>query len=231
MVASSGAGRERRRSGRRRGAGLGVEDGSVLPIVALVTLAIGALAVGVGRVGADAVVVARAAAAADAAALAGAADGERAARRLAEVNGGRLRSFEADGSEVQVEVTVGDARATARAERTGSPGGGGPGVAGLTQEMRVAIAAAEARLGRVVPITSGWRSTEAQRALWDRRATNPFPVARPGTSSHERGTAIDVPRSFAGALAAVGPEVGLCRPLPSSDPVHFELCRQRGQAG
>ena len=203
----------------------------MLPIVALVTLAIGGLAVGVGRVGGDVVVAARARAAADAAALAGAADGERAAQQLAEVNGGRLERFDAEGGEVQVEVTVGDARAVARAERSGAPGGGGPGVAGLTCEMRAAIAAAEALLGRAVPITSGWRSGEAQRALWDRRATNPFPVARPGTSSHERGTAIDVPRSFAGVLAAVGPQVGLCRPLPTSDPVHFELCRQRGRAG
>lgn len=229
MVASSGAGR---RWGRRRQGGVRAgQAGSVLPIVALMILAIGGLAVGVGRVGADVVVAGRARAAADAAALAGAAEGERAAQQLAEVNGGRLRSYEVQGSEVQVEVTVGNARAVARAERSSATDGGAPIAAGLTAEMRAAIAAAEGLLGRRVPITSGWRSSEAQQALWDRRATNPFPVARPGTSSHERGTAIDVPRSFAGGLAAVGPQVGLCRPLPTTDPVHFELCRQRGQAG
>ena len=229
MVASSGGG-GLQGLGRRGRVGAD-QRGSVLPIVALVTLAIGGLAVGVGRVGADVVVAARARAAADAAALAGAADGERAARQLAEVNGGRLRRYEAHGDEVQVEVSVGSALVTARAERSTVTGGGGPAAAGLTTEMRAAIAAAEALLGRPLPITSGWRSGAAQRALWDRRATNPFPVARPGTSSHERGTAIDVPRSFAGALAAVGPEVGLCRPLPATDPVHFELCRQRGRTG
>lgn len=212
--------------GRGRG-----ERGSVVPIVALLALAIGGLAVGVGRVGADVVVSARARAAADAAALAGVAQGEEAARRLAEANGGRLVHYEAEGAEVQVEVTVRDARAVARAERSTGGGGGGATAAGLTTEMRAAIAAAEARLGRPVPITSGWRSPASQQALWDRRATNPFPVARPGTSSHERGTAIDVPRAFAPALAAVGPAVGLCRPLPATDPVHFELCRPMGQAG
>ncbi len=76
-----------------------------------------------------------------------------------------------------------------------------------------------------MPVTSGWRSTAAQQALWERRASNPFPVARPGTSAHERGTAIDVPRAFADTLAAIGPSVGLCRPLPTTDPVHFELCQ------
>ena len=207
------------------------ERGSVVPIVALLALAIGGLAVAVGRVGADVVVSARARAAADAAALAGAAAGEDSARRLAEANGGRLVHYEAEGAAVQVEVTVRGARAAARAERSAGTGGGEASTAGLTTEMRQAIAAAEVRLGRPVPITSGWRSSGAQQALWDRRATNPFPVARPGTSSHERGTAIDVPRAFAPALAAVGPAVGLCRPLPTTDPVHFELCRPMGQAG
>ena len=62
-------------------------------------------------------------------------------------------------------------------------------------------------------------------ALWAARAGNPYPVARPGTSAHERGRAVDVPRSFADRLAAVGPAAGLCRPLPRTDPVHFEPCR------
>ena len=202
----------------------------MVPIVALLALAIGGLAVGVGRVGADVVVAARARAAADAAALAGAAEGEAAARRLAEANGGDVVHYEAEGAEVQVEVAVGDARALARAERSTGGGGGGATAGGLSAEVRGAIAAAEVLLGRPVPITSGWRSPAAQQALWDRRVTNPFPVARPGTSSHERGTAIDVPRTFAPALAAVGPQVGLCRPLPTSDPVHFELCRPMGRA-
>ena len=213
------------------------DRGSVVPIMALLALALGGLVVGVGQVGADVVLASRARAAADAAALAGAAEGEEAAQRLAAANGGRLVAYEAEGAQVQVTVAVGAARAVARAERTGGGGGvgtggtGRAGAAGLSHEMRAALAAAEALLGRAVPITSGWRSPAAQYALWDRRATNPFPVARPGTSSHERGTAVDVPRSFAPTLAAVGAQVGLCRPLPTSDPVHFELCRASERSG
>lgn len=202
--------------------------GSVLPLVALVLVVAAGLVVAVGRVGGDVVVAARARAAADAAALAGALEGEGAARRLAGANGGRLVSYEVEGSDVQVAVDVGGVAAQARARRTGALSAGdvgGASSAGLTEAMRAAIAAAEAALGRSLPITSGWRSSTAQQALWDRRASNPFPVARPGSSAHERGTAIDVPRSMVPALVAIRPSVGLCQPLPVSDPIHFELCR------
>ena len=77
-----------------------------------------------------------------------------------------------------------------------------------------------------VPITSGWRSHAEQQRLYDDRGTNPYPVAAPGTSAHERGRAVDVPRSFVARLAAVAPRVGLCHPWPETDPVHFELCRR-----
>ena len=46
--------------------------------------------------------------------------------------------------------------------------------------------------GETFEITSGLRTTAEQQALWDRRATNPYPVARPGTSRHEHGNAADV---------------------------------------
>jgi hypothetical protein len=49
-------------------------------------------------------------------------------------------------------------------------------------------------------------------------------VARPGTSNHERGLAIDVPSAFVATLRGVMAVVGLCQPLPVTDPVHFELC-------
>jgi len=60
---------------------------------------------------------ARAQTAADAAALAGAAAGEGAARDLAARNGGTLVLWRARGTEVWVEVTVGEARASAKARR------------------------------------------------------------------------------------------------------------------
>jgi secretion/DNA translocation related TadE-like protein len=59
----------------------------------------------------------RARSAADAAALAGAAEGEEAAREVAERNGARLLHWRAEGTDVWVEVEVGDAHAVAKARR------------------------------------------------------------------------------------------------------------------
>ena len=56
-------------------------------------------------------------------------------------------------------------------------------------ELLARLAAAR---GETFEITSGLRTTAEQQALWDRRATNPYPVARPGTSRHEHGNAADV---------------------------------------
>jgi hypothetical protein len=53
---------------------------------------------------------------------------------------------------------------------------------------------------------------------------NPYPVAPPGRSAHERGAAVDVAAGFTERLAAVAARVGLCRPYPKTDPIHWELC-------
>jgi uncharacterized protein YcbK (DUF882 family) len=95
----------------------------------------------------------------------------------------------------------------------------------LAPALQVALGRAEALLGRPVPITSGYRSPADQARLWAQRALNPYPVARPGTSAHERGVAVDVPRSFVPVLLTVAGQAGLCHPYPVADPVHFELCR------
>jgi hypothetical protein len=55
--------------------------------------------------------------AADAAALAGAAEGEDAAREVAARNGAELVHWRAHGLDVWVEVTLGEARARAKARR------------------------------------------------------------------------------------------------------------------
>jgi hypothetical protein len=60
---------------------------------------------------------AQARSAADAAALAGAAEGEDAAREVAEENGGHLVDWRAEGDAVWVDVRVGDAHAWAKARR------------------------------------------------------------------------------------------------------------------
>lgn len=203
------------------------ERGQAVPLVALlVVLAAGAALVLV-LLGGRATELARLRTAADAAALAGAVGDAGAAREAAQANGARLVSFVREGAEVAVEVAAGDARARARARArvdATAPSEPPSGSAGLDPALVQALARAGALLGEPVPITSGWRSPAEQQRLWDQRATNPFPVARPGTSAHERGRAVDVPRSFVPRLRSVAAAVGLCHPLPATDPVHFALC-------
>jgi D-alanyl-D-alanine carboxypeptidase len=175
---------------------------------------------------------ARARTAADAAALAGAADGERTAREVAGANGADLVEIERNGDEVVVQVRVGEVEAYAKARATRRSvdfGAGGPAVAGgrragLAPAMLAALARADGLLGRPVTVVSGLRTRSQQEALWERRATNPYPVARPGTSDHERGLAIDVSRSDVDGLRRVAPGTGLCQPLPATDPIHFIVC-------
>ncbi len=202
------------------------DRGQVAPFAALLLVLAGVVALLLGDLGEAAVLRTRARTAADAAALAGAADGRAAAEAVADANGAALSSFTTDGAYTTVEVRVGEARATARAERiaAGSTGTGGGDREGLAPAMLAALARADELLGRPVPVVSGYRSAEEQAALWARRATNPYPVARPGHSMHEQGLAIDAPFSFVDRLVAVASAAGLCRPLPTSDPVHFELC-------
>jgi hypothetical protein len=176
---------------------------------------------------------ARARTAADAAALAGAADGERAAHEVAGANGADLLEIERNDDEIVVQVRVGEVEAYARARATRRPldvGAGGPANgaggrrAGLAPAMLAALARADGLLGRPVTVVSGLRTRSQQEALWERRATNPYPVARPGTSDHERGLAIDVPRADVTDLRRVAPAAGLCQPLPATDPIHFIVC-------
>ena len=205
------------------------QRGSTLPFIALAIVLAGIIVVLLGRVGGAATSRAGARNAADAAALAGAAAGRSAADELAKANGAELISYTETGNDTEVRVRVGLAEATGRARRTGDrdgQGGGGTGTTkGLAPAMRAALARAEQLLGHPVPITSGYRSTEAQAALYANRAANPYPVAAPGSSMHERGLAIDVPADFVPRLLAIAPRAGLCQPFPADDPIHFEVCR------
>lgn len=84
----------------------------------------------------------------------------------------------------------------------------------------------EAKHGSPIPISSGYRSREKQEQLWCDRHSNPYPVARPGTSNHERGLAIDVPSSFVATMNELVRDSPICNPpaLRISDPIHFEYC-------
>ncbi|MFZ6004503.1 MAG: hypothetical protein ACOYXM_11290 [Actinomycetota bacterium] len=105
VLKASGDANGQRDSGQALPLVLGVLAVAVVVLLALVPLARGAAE------------SARARTAADAAALAGAAEGEEAARDIAEANGGELVMWRASGADVWVAVTVGDARAVAKATR------------------------------------------------------------------------------------------------------------------
>ncbi|HET9542190.1 MAG TPA: M15 family metallopeptidase, partial [Acidimicrobiales bacterium] len=200
------------------------ERGQALPLMLVImAAAVGAMLL-LGGLGRRAVEGAQAQTAADAAALAAAAEGPPAAEELARLNGSTPADVEGTVGDATVTVRVGGADAVARAQSPPPPAGGG--TVGLAPDMVAAVTRAGALLGEPVPISSGWRSRAQQAALWARRSTNPYPVARPGTSMHERGLAIDVHRAFVARLRLVATAAGLCQPLPSADPVHFELCRR-----
>ena len=48
------------------------------------------------------------------------------------------------------------------------------------------------RTGKKLPINSAYRTIEDQAILASNQALNPNPVAQPGKSPHQRGTAIDI---------------------------------------
>lgn len=198
-------------------------------IVAAVALA-GVMAVGIGRLGTQAILRTRASAAADAAALAAAQGGVGAARSVAAANGTSVgvstrQSAGRVDAQATASVAVGDASASATAAATRHLPVGGVGTrAGLAPVMLAALARADELLGEPVPVVSGHRSAAHQERLWAARHLNPYPVARPGTSRHELGLAVDVPIGFVGQLLEVAAASGLCHPLPTSDPVHFIVC-------
>lgn len=196
------------------------DSGQVVPLMAIL-MGLGTAAIVVlVHLGAHSANQARAQGAADAAALAAALAGPEAAEVLAAANGAAVESLIPTAEWITVHVTLGGRRASARAMPLSQRG-----EEGLVAPLVDAIRRAERLLGEQVPIVSGYRTAAQQQALWDARESNPYPVAPPGTSGHELGIAIDVARTFVPRLKAIAGVVGLCQPLPLTDPVHFVLCR------
>jgi len=102
-----------------------------------------------------------------------------------------------------------------------------PGLARIARNLP-RVAAANGFRARV---TSGYRSRAAQTKLYNRylAGLQPYPVAVPGTSDHEKGIALDVVATDVQKLAALLASVGLNWAGPS-DPVHFTLAPLKSQA-
>ena len=163
------------------------------------------------------------------AARAGAVDGPQGAWVVATSNGATVVSFDVEGPDVVVAVdvlgVVGHGRARSRAADLAALVASGR--QGLAPAVLASLARADVLLGRPVPVVSGLRSTTRQAELYAQRASNPYPVAPPGSSKHEHGLAVDVPLGLAPALAGIASSTGLCQPYPATNPVHFELCAGR----
>ncbi len=213
------------------------EAGSITLFLAFSCLAIVVVVSAMARSGTSLILRARADAAADAAALGALAGMDP--EDVAKANGAALVEVrEGSAGERIVWVSVGGVQSVAAAalrypgnESNGkgpvpTTGGSGGKREGLAPETLAALERADALLASrglpsPIPVVSGLRSRAEQQALWARRFVNPYPVAPPGTSAHERGLAVDVPLGWVPYVLSVAAEAGLCQPFPESDPIHF----------
>ena len=92
-------------------------------------------------------------------------------------------------------------------------------------ELLRRLEALAAKRGEHFHITSGLRTYAEQMRLWNSRGSNPYPVARPGTSRHESGRAADVTingRDIQSVISASELRAAGLNPL-AGDSVHVEL--------
>ena len=207
-----------------------------------------ATAAGIGTVGLAATTDARAQVAADAAALAAVAESAPhgggqphvQAERFAEANGAVLIECVCPPGELaaQVKVAIGDLAASARAVL--DPSLIRSGVAGTTVGLDPVLASAVERLiaasGGLVHVVSGYRGPDEQRRLWA-EALSVYGsaeeaddwVARPGTSLHEKGLAVDLGGDLLHAARLVDSlGLPLVRPL-ENELWHYELASSRAE--
>ena len=87
----------------------------------------------------------------------------------------------------------------------------------LAERVQKAQEAYRKEFGKDLPITSAVRSKAEQQRLYDQRGNNPNPVAKPGTSLHETGDALDISASVPEKFLN---KFGIHRPMGKKDPVH-----------
>ena len=97
-------------------------------------------------------------------------------------------------------------------------------LAGTSSRVRGAVAFAQSH-GWQGQITSGFRTYAEQARLYQRYLNGGPLAAAPGTSSHERGQAVDVtnPSAFARAMSMMPVWARLYNRLGAADPVHFSV--------
>ncbi|MDQ3661644.1 MAG: D-alanyl-D-alanine carboxypeptidase family protein [Actinomycetota bacterium] len=200
----------------------------------------------VAQVGEASARAARAQTAADAAALAAVAESTpygagapvSVAARMAELNGAELLEClcEVGATAAQVEVSVQGVVRAARAvfdPDAVRPAAVHTASGGLHPEMLAAVNRLVEAAGGSVEVVSGFRSSAEQARLWaeavarygDPEVADDW-VARPGTSAHERGLAVDLGGDIELAVRLIK-RLGLplSRPM-THEPWHFELAPQ-----
>lgn len=201
------------------------------------------LALLLSQIGSLSSIAARAQLAADAAALAavaesapyGESDMAGAARRYAAANGATLSdcTCEPGATAAKVVVEIDGVAATARAVldvEAMAPASFAVDRRGLHPTLATVVERLLRAAGGQVHLVSGYRSGDEQRALWkdaldryrDPERADDW-VARPGTSAHERGLAVDLGGDLELAVRLIA-RLGLPlhRPL-AHEPWHFEL--------
>jgi len=103
---------------------------------------------------------------------------------------------------------------------------------GLDSELQKRLMAAAEVYGKPLTINSGFRSYAKQKEMWDESVAAKRPgigpggmlVAKPGSSAHERGMAVDIQeaKNDPKAVEALKSQ-GLVQPYGKADEVHFEI--------
>jgi LAS superfamily LD-carboxypeptidase LdcB len=134
----------------------------------------------------------------------------------------------AQGTSFQSQLQGAMAPKAAPASAAQAPAGTYPSLDGdldSNPELLRRLEALAEKRGEHFHITSGLRTYAEQLRLWNSRGSNPFPVARPGTSRHETGRAADVTiggRPIQSVISASELRAAGLNPL-AGDAVHVEL--------
>ena len=101
------------------------------------------------------------------------------------------------------------------------------GLHDITQRALEQLSSDARRAGVSFRVTSGYRSIAHQRLLYARRAAGlqRYPVAKPGTSTHNYGLAFDAVSDRQSDLIQLATRLGLVWAGPK-DPVHFQIVDQ-----
>lgn len=136
---------------------------------------------------------------------------------------------EAGGGTAAAALSPGDGALYALGQKNTIPNDNSVNMSGLNSKFKQAFFTmvgdwVQNQGGTQVKVASAFRTRAEQEQLWIKYGRNTKRVARPGTSRHESGFAIDIDRDSAGKMESTGlfKKYGFHRPL-SNEPWHVEL--------